>query len=86
MSTQTEKPNTRYSNVFALGGATNTPNAKTGAAIRQQAPVLTMNLRAEISGNKDHGSYCGYGPCPLVTGYDSLLLAEFDYSGMPARR
>jgi len=31
---------TRYANVFGLGDATNTPNAKTGAAVRQQAPVL----------------------------------------------
>ena len=29
-------------------------------------------------------SYDGYTSCPVVTGYDSLVLAEFDYSGQPA--
>ena len=31
---------TRYPNVFALGDAGSTPNSKTGAAIRKQAPVV----------------------------------------------
>ncbi len=29
-------------------------------------------------------SYVGYTSCPVVTGYDSLVLAEFDDSGGPA--
>jgi len=74
---------TRYPNVFGLGDATNTPNAKTGAAIRQQAPVLVQNLMAVVEGDELPQSYGGYGSCPLVTGYGRLLLAEFDYSGKP---
>lgn len=34
----------RFANVFGLGDATNTPNAKTGAAVRKQAPVVVANL------------------------------------------
>ena len=34
----------RYDNVFGLGDAANLPTAKTGAAIRKQAPVLVKNM------------------------------------------
>jgi sulfide:quinone oxidoreductase len=75
----------RYSNVFGLGDAGGTPNAKTGAAVRKQAPILVNNLFTMM----DHKSlvtmdeYTGYSSCPIVTGYDRLLLAEFDYDNNP---
>jgi sulfide:quinone oxidoreductase len=70
---------THYPNIFALGDATNTPNAKTGAAVRKQAPVVVKNLLAHMKGQKLEGNYTGYGSCPLVTGYGKLVLAEFGY-------
>jgi sulfide:quinone oxidoreductase len=73
----------RHPEVFALGDATDTPNAKTGAAVRSQTPVLVANLRAAIDGKPLCASYGGYGACPLITGYRKLLLAEFDYTGKP---
>lgn len=69
----------RYPNVFALGDVTNTPNAKTGAAIRKQAPVLVKNLIAYLKGEALEAQYSGYGSCPLVAGYGKLILAEFGY-------
>ena len=27
--------------------------------------------------------YDGYTSCPLVTGYDKCILAEFDFNGVP---
>ncbi len=36
---------TRFDNVFALGDVGSSPNSKTGAAIRKQAPVVAANLR-----------------------------------------
>jgi sulfide:quinone oxidoreductase len=77
----------RYPNVFGLGDAGSTPNAKTGAAIRKQAPTVTRNLLTVRAGgalNGDAGTYHGYASCPLVTGYGRLVLAEFDYDGNPA--
>lgn len=71
----------RYPDVFALGDCASTPNAKTGAAIRKQAPVLVENLLAHRAGKDLTGSYDGYGSCPLVTGYGTLILAEFGYDG-----
>ena len=77
---------TRYANVFGLGDASGAPNAKTGAAIRKQAPVVAQNLlRVRAGQSLAHGArYDGYGSCPLVTGYGKLILAEFDYDNRPA--
>ena len=75
---------TRYSNVFGLGDASSLPTSKTGAAIRKQAPVAVANLLSEMQNQPLEARYDGYTSCPVVTGYDSLILAEFDYSGQPA--
>ncbi|MDF1837897.1 MAG: FAD/NAD(P)-binding oxidoreductase, partial [Planctomycetota bacterium] len=70
---------TRFDNVFALGDASNLPTSKTGAAIRQQAPVLVENLLAAAAKRPLTAQYEGYTSCPLITGYNRLVLAEFDY-------
>jgi sulfide:quinone oxidoreductase len=69
----------RFPNIFALGDAINTPNAKTGAAVRKQAPVLVENLLSFLDGQALKATYNGYGSCPLVTGYGKLVMAEFGY-------
>jgi sulfide:quinone oxidoreductase len=68
-----------YPNVFSLGDVAALPTAKTGAAIRKQAPVLVKNLLAVIQKETLSASYNGYSSCPLVTGYGKLVLAEFTY-------
>ncbi|MDW8147590.1 MAG: FAD/NAD(P)-binding oxidoreductase [Roseiflexaceae bacterium] len=73
----------RYPNVFALGDCSNLPTSKTGAAIRKQAPVVVENLVAAMEGRPLEAVYDGYTSCPLVTGYGSLILAEFDYQLTP---
>jgi sulfide:quinone oxidoreductase len=73
----------RYTNVFSLGDSSNLPTSKTGAAIRKQAPVLVENLMALTAGQPMSATYDGYTSCPLVTGYGSLILAEFDYDKKP---
>jgi sulfide:quinone oxidoreductase len=73
----------RYTNVFSLGDSSNLPTSKTGAAIRKQAPVLVENLMALTAGQPMSATYDGYTSCPLVTGYGSLILAEFDYDKQP---
>lgn len=69
----------RYPNVFSLGDAGSSPNSKTGAAIRKQAPVVVDNITAHLKGRPLEASYNGYGSCPIVTSSHSMLLAEFDY-------
>lgn len=39
----------RFPNIFALGDAINTSNAKTAAAARKQAPVVAMNATALLA-------------------------------------
>lgn len=74
-----------YPNVFSLGDAGSTPNARTGAAVRKQAPIVVGNLLEHMEKGTVGavGSYNGYSSCPLVTGYNSLVLAEFDYDNRP---
>lgn len=73
----------RYPNVFALGDAAGLPTARTGAAVRKQAPVVVHNLIQVMNGKETNKLYNGYTSCPLVTGYGRMLLAEFDYEDHP---
>ena len=36
-----------------------------------------------MDGGKSVANYDGYASCPLVTGYNSCILAEFDYDFQP---
>lgn len=69
----------RYPNVFSLGDVASSPNAKTGAAVRKQAPVVVANIDAYLKGMPLTASYDGYSSCPIVTSSHEMLLAEFDY-------
>ncbi len=73
----------RHPHVFALGDCSGAPNAKTGAAVRKQAPIVVDNLLAVLTDREPEARYDGYSSCPIVTGYGKVVLAEFDYSGRP---
>lgn len=73
----------RYQNVFCLGDSAALPTAKTGAAIRKQAPVVVGNILHLLKDNKlSDKIYEGYSSCPLVTGYGKMVLAEFKYNNV----
>jgi sulfide:quinone oxidoreductase len=73
----------RYPNVFSIGDVAHLPTAKTGAAIRKQAPVLVENLLKLIdTGKIGDSAYEGYSSCPIVTDYDKMLLCEFKYDNI----
>ncbi len=74
---------TTFKNIFACGDAAALPVSRTGAAIRKQAPVLVSNLLAVMKGKSMSASYDGYSSCPIITGYDKLVLAEFHYNNTP---
>ncbi|AUJ13462.1 TIGR01244 family protein [Xanthomonas oryzae pv. oryzae] len=71
----------RHANVFGLGDATSTPNAKTAAAARKQAPVVAENVLATLDGVPLQVAYDGYGSCPLTVERGKIVLAEFGYGG-----
>lgn len=73
----------KYPNVFSLGDNSSLPTSKTGAAIRKQAPVTVKNILSAMEGKAMKEVYDGYTSCPLITGYGSLILAEFDYNKNP---
>lgn len=73
----------KFKNIFALGDSSSLPTSKTGAAIRKQTPVLVENLLHAVKGEPLSAKYDGYTSCPLVTGYDSLIMAEFGYDLKP---
>src|SRR5690554_4940534 len=56
----------KYPNIWSLGDAGNTPNAKTAAAVRKQAPIVAANIDADIEGREANFHYDGYGSCPLT--------------------
>jgi len=70
-----------YANVYGLGDVTNTPNAKTAAAARKQAPVVAHNLLTALGSHKGQAAYDGYGSCPLTVERGKIVLAEFTYGG-----
>jgi sulfide:quinone oxidoreductase len=71
----------QFANVFALGDAANTTNAKTAAAARKQAPVAAHNLLVARGAAKGDAQYDGYGSCPLTVERGKIVLAEFTYGG-----
>ena len=72
-----------YSNVFGVGDVTDLPTARTGAAIRKQAPVVVKNMLRLMDGKEaDCKNYKGYSSCPLVVSHNKMLLAEFGYDGV----
>lgn len=71
----------RYPNVFSLGDVCSTPNSKTAAAIRKQAPVVVRNILNMMAGRGIEPGYDGYASCPLTTAFGKVILAEFVYGG-----
>lgn len=71
-------------NVFGLGDCTTTPNSKTAAAVRAQAPVVVANLLKSMGRSTDGAAYDGYASCPLTTSIGKIMLAEFCYDGAVA--
>lgn len=71
----------RYPNIFGLGDATSTPNAKTLAAVRKQVVIVAENLLALKAGQALPSRYDGYGSCPLTVEKGKIILAEFAYGG-----
>ena len=71
----------KYANIFGLGDATSTPNAKTAAAVRKQVPVVVDNIINLMNAKAVIEKYDGYGSCPLTTSLNTVMLAEFAYDG-----
>lgn len=71
-----------YKNIFSLGDACSSPNAKTVAAVRQQIVVVAENLLAAKANMPLPMTYYGYGACPLTLEKGKIVLAEFGFGGV----
>ena len=78
---QNSMQHVRHANVFAVGDVTSTPNSKTAAAVRKQAPVVVRNIVKLMNGQTVDGGYDGYASCPLTTANGKAIIAEFIYGG-----
>ncbi|PWA02266.1 hypothetical protein BB558_001594 [Smittium angustum] len=77
---------TKYSNIYAIGDCNSAPTSKTAAAACVQANVVKTNLLNKIFNGISEPviKYDGYTSCPLITGKNSVVLAEFSgYTGKP---
>ena len=72
---------TKFPNIFGIGDVTSTPNAKTAAAVRKQAPIVASNILSVLKGSNPTPKYDGYGSCPLTVEKGKIILAEFGYGG-----
>ena len=71
----------KFPNIWGLGDVTNTPNAKTMAAVRKQVPVVASNIISVLGNREPELGYDGYGSCPLTVERGKIVLAEFGYGG-----
>lgn len=71
----------RFPTIFGLGDASGTPNSKTMAAVRKQAPVVAQNVVHSLHDRPLTAAYLGYGSCPLTVERGRIVLAEFGYGG-----
>ena len=74
----------KFPDIYGIGDVTSTPNAKTAAAARKQAPVVAENLLRDLGKvSETHTAiYDGYGSCPLTVERGKIILAEFAYGGV----
>lgn len=74
----------KYFNIFGLGDVISAnPTSKTGAAAHKQASVVVANLISLTNGKPLRKKYDGYTSCPITTGYNKVILAEFNYKFEP---
>ncbi|RWS25735.1 hypothetical protein B4U80_08175 [Leptotrombidium deliense] len=73
----------KYKNVFSLGDCSNAPKSRTAAAVAAESGVVVENLNACMNKKEMKEKYNGYTSCPLITSYNTVVLAEFDYNLKP---
>jgi len=72
-----------FSNIFAIGDATNLPSSKAGAVAHFQSEVLFENVMRWIDEDELLPDFDGHANCFIETGYDKALLIDFNYKTEP---
>jgi sulfide:quinone oxidoreductase len=69
--------------VFSLGDVAGLSTSKTAGAVRGEAPVTASNVLAFLEERPLTAQDDGYTVCPLITGYNNVVMAAFDDSQKP---
>jgi sulfide:quinone oxidoreductase len=73
----------QFSNVFALGDATDLPSSKAGAVAHFQGDVLIQNVHRFIDDRPLLSAFDGHANCFIETGYGKAMLIDFNYDTEP---
>lgn len=76
---------TEYSNIYAIGDATNLPVSKSGAVAHFSSKILVKNLVAEIKGKEPKARYKGLTICFILVSFHKSMLLHFSYDFPPKR-
>ncbi len=72
-----------FSNVFAIGDATDLPASKAGSVAHFQAEVLIKNVLRYIDERSLEPDFDGHANCFVETGYGKAILIDFNYETEP---
>ena len=74
---------TEFSNVFAIGDATNLPSSKAGAVAHFQSEVLIDNVLRHLEQKPLAPAFDGHANCFIETGFGKAMLIDFNYTTEP---
>ncbi len=72
-----------FSNIFALGDATDAPASKAGAVAHFQSDVLIENVLRFLGNQPLLPAFDGHANCFIETGYGKAMLIDFNYETEP---
>ena len=73
----------KYSNIFAIGDATDLPTSKAGSVVHFEADTLIENILHAIKGEPLTASFDGHANCYIETGFGKAIMIDFNYETQP---
>ena len=73
----------KYSNVFALGDATNAPASKAGSVAHYSIDLFAENFLRHIAGKEMEPTFDGHSNCFIESGDGKAVLLDFNYDNEP---
>lgn len=74
---------TKYTDIFAIGDATNVATSKAGSVAHFEAHVLEQNIMAYLHGKPLSAVFDGHSNCFVEMGGGKSLLLDFNYETQP---
>ncbi|MCL7390113.1 MAG: NAD(P)/FAD-dependent oxidoreductase [Thaumarchaeota archaeon] len=74
-----------YSEVYAIGDATNLPVSKSGAAAHFEGKIVADRITSEITGHEPRAKYDGRVLCFCDAGFKKAIYMDFNYENPPKK-